>query len=90
MTQPCNESTRLQTEPSQSTPSSALRGPCLDEVRRDHGVPEDTVKFFCSGGEIPIRKNHEQETKYTLCEVQAHESTLQASIDWDIQGWTLK
>lgn len=68
MTQPCNESTRLQTQPSQSTSLSALRGPCLDEVRRCHGVPEDTVKFLCSGGEVPFRKNHEQETKQTFWE----------------------
>ena len=40
----------------------------FDEVRRDHEILEDTLKLFCSGGKILLRKNHEQETKYTSWE----------------------
>ena len=36
----------------------------LDECR-DAGVIKDTLKLFISGGMMPLRRNHEQETHYT-------------------------
>ena len=37
----------------------------FDECRRDAGVVEDVLKVFTAGGDIPLRKNHESETRYT-------------------------
>lgn len=36
----------------------------FDECRRDQGVIEDVLKIFTSGGQMPLRRNHEQETRY--------------------------
>lgn len=36
----------------------------FDECRRDQGVIEDVLKIFTSGGQMPLRSNHEQETRY--------------------------
>ncbi|CAJ1380004.1 unnamed protein product [Effrenium voratum] len=36
----------------------------FDECRRDQGVIEDLLKLFTSGGHVPLRRNHEQETRY--------------------------
>ena len=40
----------------------------FDECRRDIGLVEDVLKVFCSGGKVPLRKNHEPETRYTSFE----------------------
>lgn len=36
----------------------------FDECRRDQGLVEDLMKVFLGGGKIPLRRNHEAETKY--------------------------
>ena len=36
----------------------------FDECKRDQGIMEDTVKVFVGGGWLPLRRNHEAETKY--------------------------
>jgi hypothetical protein len=40
----------------------------FDECRRDQGLVEDVVKVFLGGGKMPLRKNHEGETKYASWE----------------------
>lgn len=36
----------------------------FDEVRREAGVQEDTLKVLIAGGLLPMRRNHEPETRY--------------------------
>lgn len=36
----------------------------FDEARRGAGLIEDVLKVFISGGLLPLRRNHEQETHY--------------------------
>ncbi|CAJ1445064.1 unnamed protein product [Effrenium voratum] len=36
----------------------------FDESKRDQGIVEDQVKLYVGGGRIPLRRNHEAETKY--------------------------
>lgn len=36
----------------------------FDESKRDHGIIEDQVKLFVGGGPMPLRRNHEADTKY--------------------------
>ena len=36
----------------------------VDEVRREAGLQEDTLKVFIAGGLLPMRKNHQPETTY--------------------------
>ena len=36
---------------------------CLDECRRDLGLVEDVAKLFIGNGVLPLRKNHEADTK---------------------------
>ena len=36
----------------------------FDECRRDAGIVEDVFKTFTGGGDMPLRRNHEQETRY--------------------------
>ncbi|CAJ1383870.1 unnamed protein product [Effrenium voratum] len=40
----------------------------FDECRRDHGLAEDVLKVFVGGGKMPLRKNHEADTKYASWE----------------------
>ena len=36
----------------------------FDECKRDSGIMEDIVKVFVGGGWLPLRRNHEAETRY--------------------------
>ena len=36
----------------------------FDECKRDQGLVEDIVKVFVGGGWLPLRRNHEAETRY--------------------------
>ena len=36
----------------------------FDESKREQGIMEDQMKLFVGGGRIPLRRNHEAETKY--------------------------
>ena len=36
----------------------------FDESKRDQGIVEDQVKLFVGGGRMPLRRNHEADTKY--------------------------
>ena len=43
----------------------------IDEARRDGAVVEDTLKNYISGGLLPLRRNHEMDTKYCSFEFAA-------------------
>lgn len=43
----------------------------IDEARRDCAVVEDTLKNYISGGLLPLRRNHEMDTKYCSFEFAA-------------------
>ena len=63
----CAPSSMLQTEREFQQQGSNFIQCCylvFDECRREQGLIEDLVKVFVGGGWLPLRRNHEAETKY--------------------------
>ncbi|CAE6948302.1 unnamed protein product [Symbiodinium sp. CCMP2456] len=63
----CAPSSMLQTEREFQQQGSNFIQCCylvFDECRREQGLIEDLVKVFVGGGWLPLRRNHEPETKY--------------------------
>ena len=63
----CAPCTMLQTEREFQQQGANFIQRCymvFDECRREQGLVEDLVKVFVGGGWLPLRRNHEAETKY--------------------------